>query len=141
MKKKVKQQTKYWVLSFLCLTLLSCTDNTICFDLEKQEVVSKTRSNLKTLTIENIKEVSPLIWIKKKENVKGSKEFSFQNLDSVNYFFKNSDFLPKEIKYQGVLPNSIYEIKNSSNGDAASYKLIIETDSIGVVIYTDCNCN
>ncbi len=140
MKKMVKQQNKYWIIFFLSLFLVACTNNSICFDLEKQEVISESRGNLKTLTVENVKEISPLIWIKKKENVKGSRRFSFRSLDTINYIYKNSDFIQKEISYKGLVPNSIYEIMNSSNGDAAPHKLTIETDSVGVVIHTDCNC-
>ncbi|MDP4203558.1 MAG: hypothetical protein Q8861_12760 [Bacteroidota bacterium] len=124
----------YGICIICCLMLVSCFDNEIYFDLTNQTICSCNKQRIINLYIDGSNSTNFYHWILK-PNKKGTNSISIRT-ENNNYVIENmwNEDVSKEFRLQ---PNTEYEIRNNTFGDAAGGKLTIKTNNKGVVIYAD----
>ncbi len=129
------------ILTCLLFTLSSCSDNNIYFDINNQSVRSCNKKVISKLHIIS-KNNNDFYFFSKKPEAEGTNNFSLFTLNH-SYFLENmnSQICIDSFK---LMPETEYEITNSTFGDADRTQILIKTDKEGKVIYsnvTSCKLN
>jgi hypothetical protein len=123
------------ILMLFPLLLVSCYDNSIYFDMNSQSICSCNKHIISNLLINGLNN-KDFYHFSKKSETKGTNAFCVIKLNN-DYILDG--ILAKNLPLDSfkLKPNTEYEIENHTYGDAASDKLLIKTNNIGNVIYTN----
>lgn len=105
----------------------SCETNKFSFDEKNQELISK--NHLSKIIIENLS-TGDIVLIKKKNK---SNRLSFNEMDTLNYFYFEDFLETKKLEKFSLNPNTQYKIENASVGDVTNYSLLLKTDNKGML--------
>jgi hypothetical protein len=122
------------ILMGLLLTLSSCSDNNIYFDIGNQSI--RTCNNKVITKFHIISEDSKdFYYFSKLPEAKGTSNFSLIEIDH-DYLLENMN---GEISIDSfrLNPETSYKIENSTFGDADYTQVLIKTDKSGRVVYSN----
>lgn len=130
----MENKNKFILMIFSTVLFISCSSNEFCMDIKDQKILSN--NSLSKIAISNL-ETGDVIVIRKRANY-DSKVFNLHLFDTINYLY-SSDYLGyKKVSNIQLSPNTTYKITNMTFGDVSKYVVKIKTDSLGIIIYSDC---
>jgi hypothetical protein len=122
------------ILMGLLLTLSSCSDNNIYFDIGSQSI--KTCNNKIITKLHIISEDSKYFYyFSKLPETKGTNNFSLIEINH-DYLLENMNSKISIDSFR-LYPETSYKIENSTFGDADYTQVLIRTDKNGRVVYSD----
>jgi len=126
------------VLSVMTIFIVSCSGNSIYFDLEKKGIISCDDSLISKVLIEEVEGDFDFFSCDLKESRRGIgvKFFNVYKIDNAFQIKNGLHGIVSPYEYR-LKPNTNYKITHGSKGDAAVQSIIITTDENGDIIDAD----
>jgi hypothetical protein len=135
---KLSLQNKLF-LSLIVLCLTSCSGNQIYFDINNQSVKTCSGAKIRELYITSLNTNEYYIFSTMPGKF-GVNEVSFNNLNHEYMIEYKGDSLIKTEDFK-LHPDMNYEIKNTSNGDAAESIIKIKTGKNRIIFSNTLKCD